>query len=50
MVEVFLQKQGSSPLVLSMVDPLLGVIENGMSSETSQQEQDYLRKAANIFK
>ncbi|XP_073717146.1 myb-binding protein 1A-like protein [Misgurnus anguillicaudatus] len=50
MVEVFLLKQGSSPLVLSMVDPLLSVIETGMSSETSQQEQDYLRKAANIFK
>ncbi|XP_067295675.1 myb-binding protein 1A-like protein [Pseudorasbora parva] len=50
MVEMFLSKQGSSPLVLGMVEPLLSVIENGMSSETSQQEQDYLRKAADIFK
>ncbi|XP_050966106.1 LOW QUALITY PROTEIN: myb-binding protein 1A-like protein [Labeo rohita] len=50
MVEVFLNKQGSSALVLGMVEPLLSVIENGMSSETSQQEQDFLRKAADIFK
>ncbi|XP_051748916.1 myb-binding protein 1A-like protein [Ctenopharyngodon idella] len=50
MVEMFLNKQGNSALVLGMVEPLLSVIENGMSSETSQQEQDYLRKAADIFK
>ncbi|XP_067263325.1 myb-binding protein 1A-like protein [Chanodichthys erythropterus] len=50
MVEMFLNKQGSSSLVLGMVEPLLSVIENGMSSETIQQEQDYLRKAAEIFK
>ncbi|KAK7172611.1 hypothetical protein R3I93_002657 [Phoxinus phoxinus] len=50
MVEMFLNKQGSSALVLGMVEPLLSVIENGMSSETSQQEQDYLRKAADIFR
>ncbi|KAF4113848.1 myb-binding protein 1A-like protein [Onychostoma macrolepis] len=50
MVEMFLSKQGSSALVLGMVEPLLGVIENGMSSETSQQEQDFLRKAADIFR
>ncbi|XP_010891840.2 myb-binding protein 1A-like protein [Esox lucius] len=50
LVEVFLAKQGSSPLVLGMVEPLLSVIENGMSSESDQQEQDFLRKAADIFK
>uniref|UniRef100_A0A9J8AY53 MYB binding protein (P160) 1a n=1 Tax=Cyprinus carpio carpio TaxID=630221 RepID=A0A9J8AY53_CYPCA len=50
MVEMFLSKQGSSALVLGMVEPLLSVIENGMSSETSQQEQDFLRKAADIFR
>uniref|UniRef100_A0A8C2BD66 MYB binding protein (P160) 1a n=1 Tax=Cyprinus carpio TaxID=7962 RepID=A0A8C2BD66_CYPCA len=50
MVEMFLNKQGSSALVLGMVEPLLSVIENGMSSETSQQEQDFLRKAADIFR
>uniref|UniRef100_A0A4W5M2Z7 MYB binding protein (P160) 1a n=1 Tax=Hucho hucho TaxID=62062 RepID=A0A4W5M2Z7_9TELE len=50
LVEVFLAKQGSSPLVLGMVEPLLSVIESGMSSESDQQEQDFLRKAADIFK
>uniref|UniRef100_A0A671QN32 Myb-binding protein 1A-like protein n=1 Tax=Sinocyclocheilus anshuiensis TaxID=1608454 RepID=A0A671QN32_9TELE len=50
MVEMFLSKQGSSALVLGMVEPLLSVIENGMSSETSQQEQDFLRKVADIFR
>ncbi|KAL1273708.1 hypothetical protein QQF64_026522 [Cirrhinus molitorella] len=49
MVEVFLSKQGSSALVLGIVEPLLSVIEKGMRSETSQQEQDFLRKAADIF-
>ena len=50
LVEVFLSRQGSSPLVLGMVEPLLGVIEAGMSSDTDQQEQDFLRKAADIFR
>ncbi len=50
MVEMFLSKQGSSTLVLGMVEPLLSVIESGMSSETSQQEQDFLRRAADIFR
>ncbi|XP_056600819.1 myb-binding protein 1A-like protein [Triplophysa dalaica] len=50
MVEIFLNKQGSSCLVLGLVEPLLSVIENGMSSEASQQEQDYLRRAADIFR
>ncbi|KAA0717416.1 Myb-binding protein 1A-like protein [Triplophysa tibetana] len=50
MVEIFLNKQGSSCLVLRLVEPLLSVIENGMSSEASQHEQDYLRRAADIFR
>uniref|UniRef100_A0A8C8D7U2 Uncharacterized protein n=1 Tax=Oncorhynchus tshawytscha TaxID=74940 RepID=A0A8C8D7U2_ONCTS len=50
LVEVFLARQGSSSLVLGMVEPLLSVIESGMSSESDQQEQDFLRKAADIFK
>uniref|UniRef100_A0AAR2LMA0 Myb-binding protein 1A-like protein n=1 Tax=Pygocentrus nattereri TaxID=42514 RepID=A0AAR2LMA0_PYGNA len=50
LVEVFLIKQGSSVLVLGMVEPLLSVIENGMSSESGQQEMDFLRRAAAIFR
>ncbi|XP_043094788.1 myb-binding protein 1A-like protein [Puntigrus tetrazona] len=50
MVEVFLTKHSSSALVLGMIEPMLSMIENGMSSETTQQEQDFLRKAAYIFK
>ncbi|XP_036380049.1 myb-binding protein 1A-like protein isoform X2 [Megalops cyprinoides] len=50
LVEVFLAKQSESPLVLSIIEPLLGVIESGMSSDTNQQEQDFLRKTADIFK
>ncbi|XP_062874432.1 myb-binding protein 1A-like protein [Trichomycterus rosablanca] len=50
LVQVFLQKQGSSGLVLEMLEPLLNVIENSMSSESSQQEQDFLRRAAHIFR
>ena len=50
LVEVFLTKQGSSALVLGMVEPLLSVIENGMSSESGQQEVDFLRRAADIFR
>ncbi|KAL6466186.1 hypothetical protein MHYP_G00263190 [Metynnis hypsauchen] len=50
LVEVFLAKQGSSVLVLGMVEPLLSVIEKGMSSESGQQEVDFLRRTADIFK
>ncbi|KAL8198853.1 UNVERIFIED_CONTAM: hypothetical protein K2H54_026435 [Gekko kuhli] len=49
LVEVFLTKQAENPLVFSIIDPLLLVIEQSMSSETSKQEQDYLRKTADIF-
>ncbi|XP_066509316.1 myb-binding protein 1A-like protein isoform X1 [Hoplias malabaricus] len=50
LVEVFLSKQGNSTLVLQMVEPLLSVIEKGMSSESGQQEADFLRRAADIFR
>ncbi|XP_060115023.1 myb-binding protein 1A [Heteronotia binoei] len=49
LVEVFLTKQAESPLVFNIIDPLLLVIEQSMSSEASKQEQDYLRKTADIF-
>nr|XP_056721083.1 myb-binding protein 1A [Euleptes europaea] len=49
LVEVFLTKQAENPLVFDIVDPLLLVIEQSMSSEASKQEQDYLRKTADIF-
>ena len=50
MVEVFLDKQSANPLVLGMIEPLLIVVESGMSSDKEQQEIDFLRKAADIFK
>ncbi|KAM6970524.1 myb-binding protein 1A-like protein [Aplochiton taeniatus] len=50
LIEVFLAKQANSPLVLGLVEPLLTVIETSMSSESDQQEQDFLRRAADIFR
>ncbi|XP_030647317.1 myb-binding protein 1A-like protein [Chanos chanos] len=50
LVEVFLSKQGNNPLVLNMLEPLLSVIENGMKAEADQQEQNFLAKAADIFR
>lgn len=50
LVEVFLDKQSANPLVLGMIEPLLIVVESGMSSDKEQQEIDFLRKAADIFK
>uniref|UniRef100_A0A4W4EZH3 Myb-binding protein 1A n=1 Tax=Electrophorus electricus TaxID=8005 RepID=A0A4W4EZH3_ELEEL len=50
LLEVFLSKQGSSGLVLCLVEPLLAVIEKSMSSEVVQQEQDFLRRAADMFR
>ncbi|XP_054858045.1 myb-binding protein 1A [Eublepharis macularius] len=49
LVEVFLMKQAENPLVFDIIDPLLLVIEQSLSSEASKQEQDYLRKTADIF-
>lgn len=50
LVEVFVGRQAGSPLVLSLVEPLLNVIERAMSSDSHQQEQDFLRRAADIFR
>ncbi|KAF4074801.1 hypothetical protein AMELA_G00243550, partial [Ameiurus melas] len=50
LLDVFLCKQGSSVLVLGLVEPLLSVIENCMSSESGQHEQDFLRRAAHVFR
>lgn len=49
LIEVFLTKQPDSLLVFSVIEPLISVIERSMSSESSQQEQDFLRKTADIF-
>lgn len=50
LVEVFVGRQAGSPLVLSLVEPLLNIIERGMRSDSHQQEQDFLRRAADIFR
>ncbi|KAG9351899.1 hypothetical protein JZ751_023150 [Albula glossodonta] len=50
LLEVFLNKQPENPLVLGIVEPMLTVIEGGMSSDSNQQEQEFLRKAADIFR
>ncbi|RVE64282.1 hypothetical protein OJAV_G00144220 [Oryzias javanicus] len=50
LVEVFVNRQASNPLVLSLVEPLLNVIDREMNSSSDQQSQDFLRKAADIFK
>ncbi|XP_053310915.1 myb-binding protein 1A [Spea bombifrons] len=50
LIEVFIKKQPQSPLVFSIIEPLISVIQQSMNSTTStQQEQDYLRKTADIF-
>ncbi|XP_076017396.1 myb-binding protein 1A-like protein [Genypterus blacodes] len=50
LVEVFVARQAGSPLVLGLVEPLLHIIDRGMSSGSDQQEQDFLRRAADIFR
>lgn len=50
LVEVFVTRQAGSPLVLSLVEPLLSIINKGMSSGSNQQEQDFLRRVADIFR
>ncbi|XP_070773247.1 myb-binding protein 1A-like protein [Enoplosus armatus] len=50
LVEVFVARQAGSPLVLGLVEPLLTIIDRGMSSDSHQQEQDFLRRAADIFR
>ncbi|XP_069827252.1 myb-binding protein 1A [Dendropsophus ebraccatus] len=49
LIEVFVTKQPDSPLVFGIIEPLISVIEQSMSSGSSQQEQDFLRKTADIF-
>ncbi|XP_037543758.1 myb-binding protein 1A-like protein [Nematolebias whitei] len=50
LIEVFVARQASSPLILGLVEPLLNIINRGMSSGSEQQEQDFLRRAADIFR
>ncbi|XP_051902361.1 myb-binding protein 1A-like protein [Hippocampus zosterae] len=50
LVEVFVVRQGGSPLVLGLLEPLLYMIERLMRSGNEQQVQDFLRRAADIFK
>ncbi|KAM4046399.1 myb-binding protein 1A [Anomaloglossus baeobatrachus] len=49
LIEVFVTKQPDSPMVFSIIEPMISVIEQSMSSGSSQQEQDFLRKTADIF-
>lgn len=49
LIEVFVKKQSSSPLVFNIIEPLLSVIQQSMSSDSNQQEQDFLRKTADLF-
>ncbi|KAK2828681.1 hypothetical protein Q5P01_019715 [Channa striata] len=50
LIEVFVARQAGSPHVLGLVEPLLNIIDRGMSSDSDQQEQDFLRRAADIFR
>ncbi|NXW44415.1 MBB1A protein, partial [Nyctiprogne leucopyga] len=50
LIEAFLNKQSESPLVFDVIEPLLRVIEQCMSSDSDKQEVDFLQKTANIFK
>uniref|UniRef100_A0A1A8JRE6 MYB binding protein (P160) 1a n=1 Tax=Nothobranchius kuhntae TaxID=321403 RepID=A0A1A8JRE6_NOTKU len=50
LVEVFVARQAGSPLIIGLVEPLLNMIDRGMSSGSEQQEQDFLRRAADIFR
>ncbi|XP_009708664.1 PREDICTED: myb-binding protein 1A, partial [Cariama cristata] len=50
LIEAFLTKQSDNPLVFDIIEPLLQVIEQCMSSDSDKQEVDFLQKTANIFK
>ncbi|XP_037230991.1 myb-binding protein 1A [Falco rusticolus] len=50
LIEAFLTKQSENPLVFDIIEPLLRVIEQCMSSDSDKQEIDFLQKTANIFK
>ncbi|XP_068766551.1 myb-binding protein 1A [Struthio camelus] len=49
LIEVFLSKQPENPLVFDIIEPLLQVIEQCMSSDSDKQEVDFLQKTAHIF-
>ncbi|XP_015239101.1 PREDICTED: myb-binding protein 1A [Cyprinodon variegatus] len=49
LIEVFVARQARSPLILGLVEPLLNIVDRGMSSGSDQQEQDFLRRAADIL-
>ncbi|XP_008947458.1 PREDICTED: myb-binding protein 1A, partial [Merops nubicus] len=50
LVEAFVGKQSENPLVFDVIEPLLRVIEQCMTSDSDKQEVDFLQKTANIFK
>ncbi|XP_033924916.1 myb-binding protein 1A [Melopsittacus undulatus] len=50
LIEAFLTKQSENPLVFDIIEPLLQVIEQCMSTDSDKQEVDFLKKTANIFR
>uniref|UniRef100_H3BH19 MYB binding protein 1a n=1 Tax=Latimeria chalumnae TaxID=7897 RepID=H3BH19_LATCH len=50
LIEVFLTKQPESLLVFDIIEPMIGIIEGSMNSGSDQQELDFLRKTADIFR
>lgn len=50
LIEAFLIKQSENPLVFDIIEPLLRVIEQCMSSDSDKQEVDFLQKTASIFR
>lgn len=50
LIDVFLVKQAENPLVFGIIEPLLQLIEQCMSSDSGKQELDFLQKTANIFR
>ncbi|NWS76149.1 MBB1A protein, partial [Crotophaga sulcirostris] len=50
LIEAFLMKQSENPLVFDIIEPLLRVIEQCMTSDSDKQEVDFLQKTANIFR
>ncbi|KAM9370658.1 myb-binding protein 1A [Phaethornis superciliosus] len=50
LIEAFLIKQSENPLVFDVIEPLLHVIEQCMSTDSDKQEVDFLQKTASIFR
>ncbi|XP_033834100.2 myb-binding protein 1A-like protein [Periophthalmus magnuspinnatus] len=50
LVEVYVSRQCGTPLVLSLVQPLLTLIERCMGSDRELHEQDLLRRTADILR